>query len=88
MLTRGEKVVMMQNNLEKDIFQKIRKLPEIQKMGVLSYVEFLNEKFKRLEGHKSANRAIKAVEDTWGTINLSRTKLKYIAEDKDLEYEV
>lgn len=78
----------MKNNLEKDIIQKIRKLPEVQKMGVLSYIDFLDKKFKRLEGRRGIKRALEAVEDTWGTINLDRKNLKYIAEAKDLEYEI
>jgi len=81
-------VLKMKDNFEKDIIQKIRKLPEIQEMEVLSYIEFLNEKFKRLEGRRGVNIALRAVEDTWGTINLNEKNLEYIAEDKDLEYEI
>ncbi len=74
---------------EKEIIEKIRKFSEIQKMELLSYIEVLNEKFKHLEGHnKSVNRASRAVEDTWGTIDLNANKIKYIAEDRDLEYEI
>lgn len=75
-------------NFEKDLIQKIGKLPEIQKMEALSYIEFLSEKFERLKRRGGVDRALRAVEDTWGTINLNRRNLKYIAEDKDLEYEI
>ena len=84
---RGEKMLKMTENFEKDIVKKIRKFSEIQKLDLLSYIEFLNEKFKRFEGPKGVNRALRAVEDTWGTMNL-REKIKYIAEDKELEYEI
>jgi len=47
----------------------------------------LNEKFKRFEGPKGLNSALRAVENTWRTMNLSE-KIKYIAEDKELEYEI
>lgn len=77
-----------QNELEKDILEKIRKLPEVQKIGVLNYIEFLHEKSTRAEQGGDVNHALKAVEDTWGSIRLSKEDLKYIAEDKSLEYEI
>ena len=77
----------MKDNFEKDIVEKIKTFSEIQKLDLLSYIEFLNEKFKEFEGPKGVNRAVKAVEDTWGTMNLSE-KIEYIAEDKELEYEI
>ena len=88
LLKRGGKVLKMKDNFEKDLIQKVRILPEIQKMEALSYIEFLSEKFKRLKRRRDVDRALRAVEDTWGTINLNRRNLKYIAEDKDLEYEI
>ena len=88
LLKRGGKVLKIQDNFEKDIIQKVRILPEIQKMEALSYIKFLSEKFKRLKGHGGVHGALTAVEDTWGTINLNRRNLKYIAEDKDIEYEI
>jgi hypothetical protein len=84
---RGEKMLVMTATFEKNIVDKIRKLSEIQKLELLSYIESLNEKFKRFEGPKGLNRALRAVEDTWGTMNLSE-KIEYIAEDKELEYEI
>ena len=77
-----------ENELEKDIIQKIRKLPEIQKIGVLSYIEFLNAKSIPSSQNGDVNRALKAVEDTWRSIKLSKEDLKYIAEDKHLEYDI
>ena len=88
LLKRGGKMLKMKDNFEKDLIQKIGKLPEIQKMEALSYIEFLSKKFKRLKRRRGVDRALRAVEDTWGTINLNRRNLKYIAEDKDLEYEI
>ena len=88
LLKRGGKVLKIKDNFEKGIIQKVRILPEIQKMEALSYIKFLSKKFKRLKGHGGVDRALTAVEDTWGTINLNRRNLKYIAEDKDIEYEI
>jgi len=85
---KGAVMLEGQSELEKDIIKKIRKLPEIQKMGVLDYVEFLNEKNIQSGQNGDINRALKAVEDTWGSIKLSKEDLKYIAEDKELEYEI
>ena len=81
-------MLKIKNNFEKDIIQTVRILPEIQKMEALNYIKFLSEKLKRLKGHGGVDRALAAVEDTWGTINLNRRNLKYIAEDKELEYEI
>jgi hypothetical protein len=88
LLKRGEKMLKIKDNFEKDLIQKIGKLPEIQKREALNYIEFLIEKFKRLKRRGGVDSALRAVEDTWGTINLNRRSLKYIAEDKELEYEI
>lgn len=85
---KGVTMLKPPTELEKYILQKIRKLPETQKKGVLSYIEFLNEKSIRFVQHGDVNHALKAVEDTWGSIKLSKDNLKYIAEDKQLEYEI
>jgi len=77
-----------QNELERDILEKIRKLPEVEKIGVLNYIDFLTEKSIRAEQRGDVNKALEAVEDTWGSIRLSKEDLKYIAEDKNLEYEI
>jgi hypothetical protein len=77
-----------ENEIEKNIIEKVRKLPEIHKIGVLSYIEFLNEKSAQSAQPGDVNHALKAIEDTWGSIRLSKEDLKYIAEDKHLEYEI
>jgi hypothetical protein len=58
-LQRGEKMLVMTANFEKNIVDKIRKLSEIQKLELLNYIESLNEKFKRFEGPKGLNRALR-----------------------------
>ena len=77
-----------ENEIEKNIIEKVRKLPEIHKIGVLSYIEFLNEKSAQSAQPRDVNHALKAIEDTWGSIRLNKEDLKYIAEDKQLEYEI
>lgn len=60
-LKRGGKVLKMKDNFEKDLIQKIGKLPEIQKMEALSYIEFLSEQFKRLKRRRGVDSALRAV---------------------------
>ena len=52
------------------------------------YLDFLIQKSRKREGPQDVKRAVSAVEDTWGSIRLSREVLKFVAEDKELEYEV
>lgn len=84
----GVAMLEERNELDRDILEKIRKLPEVEKIGVLNYINFLTEKSIRAEKRGDVNKALEAVEDTWGSIRLRKEDLKYIAEDKNLEYEI
>ncbi len=53
----------------------------------MDFLEFLSQRFKK-EKKQDIKRAISAVEKTWGSIKLDKKTLKYIAEDKELEYDV
>jgi len=47
----------------------------------------LSQRFKK-EKKQDIKRAISAVESTWGSIRLDKKTLRYIAEDKEIEYDV
>lgn len=46
------------------------------------------QRFKEEEVQKDVKKATSAVEVTWGSIKFDKDILKYIAEDKEIEYEV
>ncbi len=72
---------------EEEILDMLRILPESKKIEALDFLEFLSQRFKRVK-RQDVKRAVLAVEDTWGSIKLDKKTLKYIAEDKGIEYDV
>jgi len=73
---------------EEDVIERVRQLPENMKIEMLDFLDFLIQKSRKREGPQDVTRAVSAVEDTWGSIKLSRKVFKFVAEDKKLEYEV
>ncbi len=74
-------------DVETDILQMLKLLPEDKRIEVLDFVDFLIKKTSKEEYQKDLRIAVTAVEDTWGSIKLDKKTLKYVAEDKELEYE-
>lgn len=73
---------------EKKILNMLTLLPDSEKTEVLDFLDFLVQRSRKEEGQKDLKKAISAVEDTWESIKLDKATLKYIAEDKELEYEI
>ncbi|HAS17356.1 MAG TPA: hypothetical protein DCR39_05575 [Nitrospiraceae bacterium] len=73
---------------EEEVLERVKQLPENMKIEVLNFLDFLIQKSRKREGPQDIKKAVSAVEDTWGSIRLSREVLKFVAEDKELEYEV
>jgi len=73
---------------EEDVLDRVKQLPENMKIEMLDFLDFLIRKSRQREVPQDVKRAVSAVEDTWGSIKLSKEVLKFIAEDKKLEYEV
>lgn len=69
------------------ILQRLNLLPENKKDEVLDFIDFLLKKNRKEKEQKNSEDAIAAVNNTWGSVKLDRETLKYIAEDKELEYE-
>lgn len=72
---------------EEEILDMLKILPESKKIEALDFLEFLSQRFKRVK-RQDVKRAALAVEDTWGSIKLDKKTLRYIAEDKGIEYDV
>ena len=73
---------------EEEVLERVKQLPENMKIEMLDFLDFLIQKSRKREGPQDIKKAVLAVEDTWGSIRLSREVLKFVAEDKELEYEV
>lgn len=73
---------------EEEVLERVKQLPENMKIEMLDFLDYLIQKSRKRERPQDVKRAISAVEDTWGSIRLSREVLKFVAEDKELEYEV
>ena len=72
---------------EEEVLERVKQLPENMKIEVLNFLDFLIQKSRKREGPQDVKKAVSAVEDTWGSIRLSREVLKFVAEYKELEYE-
>ena len=72
---------------EEEILDILKILPESKKIEALDFLEFLSQRFKRVK-RQDVKRAVSAVENTWGSIKLDKKTLRYIAEDKEIEYDV
>ncbi len=72
---------------EEDVLNILKILPENKKIEAMDFLEFLSQRFKK-EKKQDIKRAISAVEKTWGSIKLDKKTLKYVAEDKEIEYDV
>lgn len=75
------------NMTEDDVLDKLRHLPENMRIEVMDFMNFLIQKNIKINVQRDVNKAVLAVEDTWGSIRLSSETLKIIAEDMELEYE-
>ncbi len=72
---------------EEELLNMLKLLPESKKIEALDFLEFLTQRIKR-EKKQNVERAIKAVENTWGSIKLDKKTFRYIAEDKEIEYDI
>lgn len=72
---------------EEEILEMLEILPENKKIEVVDFLEFIGQRFKK-EKRPNINRAVSAVESTWGSIKLDKKMLKFIADDKEIEYDI
>lgn len=85
---KGVKMKNIKRLSEKDIINMINILPENKKIEVFDFLNYLVQKFSNQYIKNDINKAVSAVEDTWGSIKLeNKALIKYIAEDKEIEYE-
>jgi hypothetical protein len=73
--------------LEEAVVAKLQQLPENERQKLLVLIDAW------IEQHRTADtsemqRALAAVQSTWATITLDQKTLRWVAEDKELEYEL
>lgn len=72
---------------EEEILNILKVLPDSKKIEAMDFLEILRQRSEK-ENKQDIKRAISAVESTWGSIKLDKKTLRYIAEDKEIEYDV
>jgi len=73
--------------LEEAVVAKLHQLPEHERKRLLVLI---NEWVERriVDGGDDAIGAVAAVQSTWATVMLDQETLRWMAEDKELEYDV
>ena len=73
--------------LEEAIITKLQQLPEGKREQVLLLIDEWIEQ-NRTADTEEARRAVATVQNTWATLTLSQETLRWVAEDKELEYDL
>jgi hypothetical protein len=73
--------------LEEIVITKLQQLPENERLLLLVFIDTW------IEQHRTADpsdiqQAIAAVQSTWATVTLDQQTLRWVAEDKALEYDL
>ncbi len=77
----------VKNVSEEEILNMLRILPDNKKEEAMDFLEFLSQKWKKTKRHDPA-RAVSAIEKTWGSVRLDKKTLQFIAENKEIEYDI
>jgi len=73
--------------LEEIVVTKLQQLSEHERQQLLVFIDIW------IEQHRTADpsdipQAIAAVQSTWATVTLDQQTLRWVAEDKELEYDL
>jgi hypothetical protein len=74
-------------NLEETIVAKLQRVPESQREKVLLLIDEWIEQHRMVDTEE-ARRAVAVVQKTWATLTLNQETLRWVAEDKELEYDL
>lgn len=74
--------------LEQELLHKVRRLSAEKQQEVVDFAAFLLLKLHTPELQHPEVGELDVVERTWGNLALDKETLMYIAEDKELEYDV
>ncbi len=73
--------------LEDVVVAKLQLLPENERQKLLVLIDAWIEQHRTTDP-RDIQRAMAAVQSTWATVTLDQKTLRWIAEDKELEYEL
>ena len=73
--------------LEEAVIAKLQQLPENARQQLLAFIDAWIEQH-RTAAPSDIQQAMAAVQSTWATVTLDQKTLRWVAEDKELEYEL
>ena len=73
--------------LEEVIITKLQQLPENERQKLLTLIDAWIEQH-RMADTRDIQQAMAAVQSTWATVMLGQETLRWVAENKELEYDV
>jgi hypothetical protein len=73
--------------LEEEVIAKLQQLPESERQKLLLLIDAWIEQHHTTDS-RDIQRAMAAVQSTWATVTLDQKTLRWVAEDKELEYEL
>jgi hypothetical protein len=73
--------------LEEAIVAKLQRVPESTREKVLLLIDEWIEQHRTTD-MEEAQRAVAVVQNTWATLTLDQQTLRWVAEDKELEYDL
>jgi len=73
--------------LEEAVVAKLQQLPEGERQQLLVLIDAWIEQH-RMADTRDVHQAMAAVQSTWATVTLDQKTLRWVAEDKELEYEL
>ena len=73
--------------LEEVVVAKLQQLPENARQKLLVLIDTWIEQHRRADT-SDIQQALAAVQSTWATVTLDQKTLRWVAEDKELEYDL
>ena len=73
--------------LEEAVIAKLQQLPENARQKLLVLIDVWIEQYRTADT-RDVQRALAAVQSTWATVTIDQQPLRWVAEDKELEYEL
>ena len=73
--------------LEKVVVAKLQQLLENERQRLLVLIDAWIDQHRAADT-RDVQRAMAAVQSTWATVTLDQKTLRWVAEDKELEYEL
>jgi hypothetical protein len=73
--------------LEEAVVAKLQQLSENERQRLLVLIDAWIEQHRTADT-RDVQQAMAAVQSTWATVTLNQKTLRWIAEDKELEYEL